>query len=85
MVLKVNTTLTAKSGGNDTGAAVATSLAETMIVNTTLTELDLSDNSISAAGAASLPEAMKVNTTLTQILCGRITLVTLALIPLLKK
>ena len=56
-----------------------------MIVNTTLTELDLSHNSITAASAASLAEAMKVNTTLAQILCGRITLVTLALIPLLQK
>ena len=37
-----------------------------MKVNTTLTELDLSDN-IGAAGAASLAEAMKVNTTLTQL------------------
>ena len=85
MVLKVNTTLTATSGGNDTGAAVATSLAETMIVNTTLTELDLSHNSIGAASAAFLAEAMKVNATLAQILCGRITLVMLALLPLLKK
>ena len=38
-----------------------------MIVNTTLTQLDLRDNNIGDAGAASLAEAMKVNTTLTQL------------------
>ena len=43
------------------------SLAEAMKVNTTLTQLDLSNNHIGAAGAASLAEAMKVNTTLTQL------------------
>ena len=42
-------------------------LAEAMKVNTTLTELVLSNNDIGAAGAASLAQAMKCNTTLTQL------------------
>ena len=47
------------------------SLAEAIKVNTTLTQLTLSNNNIGAAGAASLAEAMKVNTTLTQLTLSR--------------
>ena len=43
------------------------SLPEAMKVNTTLTQLNLSENNIGDAGAASLAEALKVNTTLTQL------------------
>ena len=53
------------------GGAGATSIAEAIKVNKTLTNLDLSDNGMSEAGATSIAEVIKFNKTLTNLnLCS---------------
>jgi Leucine-rich repeat (LRR) protein len=54
-------------GNNSIGAAGAASLADALVVNSTVAQLDLTANSIGDAGAASLAEVLRVNTTLTEL------------------
>ncbi|XP_078379483.1 uncharacterized protein LOC144662531 isoform X1 [Oculina patagonica] len=52
------------------GDAEASSLAEAIKVNTTMTELSLGENYISDTGVAFLAEAIKVNSTMTRLSLG---------------
>ncbi|KJE97562.1 hypothetical protein CAOG_007399 [Capsaspora owczarzaki ATCC 30864] len=53
--------------GNRIGNVEVQAIAEALKVNTTLTQLELSDNQIGHAGTKAIAEALKVNTTLTRL------------------
>jgi len=55
------------SGNNDIGDEGATKVSESLMTNTTLTELYLRSNKIGVEGAAKISESLMINTTLTTL------------------